>query len=178
MSVLSIPHQGKKVNFFRVCYYKYVTIFSKIITGEEPSYPVWEDDSFLAFLTPFPNTPGLTVVIPKENPGDYIFDISDDMYVEFLKATKTVARILEKALNVKRVALVFEGTGVAHVHAKLYPLYGKFADKTNMWSDHVEFTDTYRKYLTTVEGPLMSAEKLKEIQTKIVQAQKQGDLPT
>jgi hypothetical protein len=32
------------------------TLFDKIIRNEIPSYKVWEDDHFLAFLTPFPNT--------------------------------------------------------------------------------------------------------------------------
>ena len=48
------------------------TLFDKIISGEIPSYKVWEDDKHLAFLTPFPNTPGLTVLIPKKNPGDIV----------------------------------------------------------------------------------------------------------
>ena len=115
------------------------TIFDKLIAGEIKSWVVWEDDEFMAFLTPFPNTPGLTIVIPKKNPGDYVFDLSDDKYCEFLKVVKKVGKILQNALNVKRVALVFEGTGVAHVHAKLYPLYGKLAEQTNVWSKHKEF---------------------------------------
>src|SRR5579863_5025154 len=101
------------------------TIFDKIVRGEIESYKVWEDERHLAFLTPFPNTAGLTVVIPKTNHGDYIFHLTDEQYVELLGATRQVALLLEKALEVKRVALVFEGTGVAYIHAKLYPLYGK-----------------------------------------------------
>ena len=41
------------------------TIFDKIVRGEMESYKVWEDNKHLAFLTPFPNTPGFTVLIPK-----------------------------------------------------------------------------------------------------------------
>ena len=43
------------------------TIFDKIIKGEIKSWKVWEDSNYLAFLTPFPNTPGLTIVIPNTN---------------------------------------------------------------------------------------------------------------
>jgi len=43
------------------------------------SWKVWEDEKFLAFLTPFPNTPGFTVVIPKQNPGDYVFSLDDEI---------------------------------------------------------------------------------------------------
>jgi histidine triad (HIT) family protein len=147
------------------------TIFDKIVRGEMESYKVWEDERYLAFLTPFPNTPGYTVVIPKTNPGDYIFSLSDENYVDLIKATKTVAMILEKALDVSRVALVFEGTGVAYVHAKLIPLHGKLAAETNVWSDHTEFNNEYRGYITTAEGPKMSDEELKKIQAKIAAVQ-------
>lgn len=144
------------------------TLFDKIIRDEIPNYKVWEDDKFLAFLTPFPNTPGLTVVIPKENPSDYVFNLDGDLYIDFLKATKTVANRLERALGVKRVALVFEGTGVAHVHAKLYPLYGELASQTDVWSDTTEFVEEYRGWITTLEGPHMDESRLKEIQSRII----------
>lgn len=150
------------------------TIFGKIVRNEIPSYKVWEDSDFLAFLTPFPNTPGLTVIIPKVNPGDYVFDLYDELYAQFLLATKKVAKILEVALGVKRVALVFEGTGVAHVHAKLYPLYGELASQTDVWSDHTEFTEECKGYFSTVEGPQMDEARLKEIQQKILAAQQKG----
>lgn len=148
------------------------TIFNKILSGEEKAWKVWEDDNFLAFLTPFPNTPGFTVVIPKTNPGDYVFSLSENQYLEFMKAVKTVANILEKAFDTPRVALVFEGTGVAHVHAKLIPLHGKLAGETNVWSPQREFNEEYRGWLTTAEGPRMSDERLDEIRAKILNAQK------
>lgn len=143
------------------------TIFDKIVRGEMASYTVWEDDKHLAFLTPFPNTPGFTVVIPKTNVGDYVFTIDDKAYTELLQATKTVARLLEKALDVPRVALVFEGTGVAYVHAKLIPLHGKLGGETNVWSSQKEFVEQYRGWITTMEGPEMPEEQLKKIQAKI-----------
>ncbi len=147
------------------------TIFDQIVSGEMKSWQVWEDDKFLAFLTPFPNTPGFTVVIPKQNPGDYVFLLDDTLYVEFMEAVKTVANILEKAFDTSRVALIFEGTGVAHVHAKLIPLHGQLADETGVWSPHQEFNEEYQGWLTTAEGPKMSDERLDEIQAKIRSAQ-------
>jgi histidine triad (HIT) family protein len=148
------------------------TIFTKVINDEIPNYKVWENDEFLAFLTPYPNTPGLTVVIPKQNPGDYVFEIDDELYTRFLLATKKVAEIIKVALGVARVALVFEGTGVAHVHAKLYPLHGPLASQTDVWSAHTEFSEEYKGHFSTVEGPEMSDSRLKEIQQKILNVQK------
>lgn len=143
------------------------TIFDKIISKEIPSYIVWEDAKHLAFLTPFPNTPGFTVVIPKMNPGDYVFSIDDTVYTELMEATKTVAKLLEKALGVSRVALVFEGTGVPHVHSKLIPLHGELSAETDVWSDRTSFTEAYVGYLTTTEGPRMEDSRLREIQAQI-----------
>lgn len=147
------------------------TIFDKIVRREIDSHIVWEDEGFIAFLTPFPNTPGFTVVIPKTNKGDYIFNLDDDSYSDLMVATKKVANILERALNVKRVALVFEGTGVAYVHAKLIPLYGPLADETDVWSATTEYAEEYRGYITTLEGPKMDEIVLDEIQSKILAVQ-------
>ncbi|MGY4893607.1 MAG: HIT family protein [Candidatus Saccharimonadota bacterium] len=146
------------------------TIFDKIVRGEIESRVVWEDDGHMAFLTPFPNTPGLTVVIPKKNIGDYVFSLSDDDYTALQLAIKKVAAILERAFDVSRVAMVFEGTGVAYVHAKLYPLHGPVADQTEVWSETKEFVEEYRGWITTLEGPKMDDARLDEIQAKIIAA--------
>lgn len=149
------------------------TIFDKIVRGEMKSWKVWEDENHVAFLTPFPNTPGLTVLIPKENKGDYIFNLDDNDYASLLKAAKKVSKILEKAFQTSRVAMVFEGTGVAYVHAKLYPLHGRLASETSIWSNHQEFYKEYIGYITTVEGPMMSEKELDAVQQKILQAAKE-----
>lgn len=146
------------------------TLFDKIVDGEIPSFKVWEDDSYLAFLTPFPNTPGFTVVIPKKNPGAYLFDLDNATIDDLMKASKKVAKLIEKALGVKRVALVFEGTGVAYVHAKLIPLHGKLGGETGVWSHHQEFHPEYSGYITTTEGPRMNDDELSNIQQKIQKA--------
>ena len=143
------------------------TIFDKIIRKEIPSYDVWEDENYLAFLTPFPNTPGVTVVIPKTNPGDNIFQIKDDQYIGLLEASKKVAKMLEESLSVARVAMVVEGTGVPYVHIKLYPLYGEKAEDFGVDNLNTEFTEEYRGWLTTMEGPKMDESRLMEIQSKI-----------
>jgi len=146
------------------------TIFDQIVSGEMKSWTVWQDDNYIAFLTPFPNTPGFTVVIPKVNQGDYVFGLAADHYTGLMEATKTVAKLLETALGVSRVALVFEGTGVAHVHAKLIPLHGELADQTDVWSKHKEFNPEYVGHVTTAEGPKMDDAELDAIQAQIVRA--------
>ncbi len=143
------------------------TIFDKIISGEISSYKIWESETHLAFLTPFPNTPGAAVVIPKKNIGDNVLDAGTSDYSALLLAAKEVANLLEKRLEVSRVALVIEGTGVPYAHVKLFPLHGELADKTDISLGETTFSEDYLGYLTTIEGPPMEATRLKEIQKKI-----------
>jgi histidine triad (HIT) family protein len=147
------------------------TIFDKIVNDEMKSWKVWEDDDYLAFLTPFPNTPGFTVVIPKNNPGDNVFHIDDEVYHGLMDATKKVANILEKAFNVQRVAMIFEGEAVPHVHAKLMPMHG-LGEPFQETKPEPKFHEQYPGYLTSLEGPKMDDETLNNIQAKILGVQK------
>jgi histidine triad (HIT) family protein len=147
------------------------TLFDKIVSGDTPAYKIWEDDKFLAFLTPFANTPGFTVVVPKVNPGDNYLQVEDKIYSETLLVAKKVAQLLQKAFEVKRVGLVIEGEGVPHLHVKLIPMHGQ-QDQTGSHASHTEFYDIYPGYLTTIEGPKMSDEELQNIQQKIQKAAK------
>lgn len=142
------------------------TLFDKIVAREIPAYIVWEDDAYCAFLTPFANTPGVTVVVPKQNPGDYIFDLDDNQISGLMAAAKKVAKAIEKVLQVERVAVVFEGEAVPHVHAKLYPMHGLERDRSNFPKQEL-FMTQYPGYITTIEGPKMDDAQLTEIQQKI-----------
>lgn len=142
------------------------TIFDKILRKEIPSWIVWEDDNHVAFLTPFPNTPGVTIVIPRINPGDYIFDVSDEVYMELMQAAKTVAKGLEKAFNTK-IALIFEGTGVPYLHAKLYPMHNVYNFDESKLPDKPVFFEDYPGYLITQSGPMMPDNQLNDLKQSI-----------
>lgn len=142
------------------------TLFDKIIDGEIPSWKVWEDANYFAFLTPFPNTPGVTIVVSKKNPGDYVFNLEDEALASLMIAAKKTAKLLEKALEVQRVAVVFEGEAVPHVHVKLYPMHNFAADRSD-FPKNSAFFPAYPGFISSVEGPRMSDEQLNEIQKKI-----------
>lgn len=142
------------------------TLFDKIIAGEIPAYIVWQDQQFVAFLTPFANTPGVTVVVPKQNPGDYIFDLDDNAIAALMVAAKKVAKLLEKALSVERIAAVFEGEAIPHVHVKLYPMHQADGDRSTFPKQSV-FFPAYPGFISTIEGPRMDDSKLQEIQQRI-----------
>ncbi|EKE18545.1 MAG: hypothetical protein ACD_9C00301G0007, partial [uncultured bacterium] len=50
-------------------------VFCEIVSGNMPCHKVWEDENFLAFLSIFPNTEGVTVIIPKKHYSSYVFDL-------------------------------------------------------------------------------------------------------
>ena len=99
------------------------TIFSKIVSGEIPSYKVAEDDRFLAFLDINPLAKGHTLVIPKKE-TDYIFDIEDKEYQELFLFAKKVAKSIGKCNQCERVGVAVIGLEVAHAHIHLVPING------------------------------------------------------
>jgi len=83
-------------------------------------------------------------------------------------ATKKVAKILEKGLKVKRVAMVMEGMGVNHAHLKLYPLYGLNKKFEEITSKKRIFFDSYQGYISTQLGPQADLKKLKKMAKKLI----------
>lgn len=98
-----------------------MSIFTKIISGEIPSYKVAENDDFIAFLDINPNAKGHTLVVPKKEENK-IFDLSRDAYRKLMDFSYTVAEALEKAVPCKRVGMSIIGLEVPHVHVHLIPL--------------------------------------------------------
>ena len=67
------------------------TIFDKIISGEIPSYKVYEDDHCLAFLDIHPCVKGHTLVIPKTS-GATVFEQEDEILQSLIIATKKTSQ--------------------------------------------------------------------------------------
>jgi len=140
-------------------------IFCKISKGEIPSYKIWEDDKFFAILDIFPNTKGMTLVIPKEHFDSYAFDMTEEVYTEFMLAARKVGILLDEKLKVQRTALVMEGMGVNHAHIKLYPLHGLGEGYTAMVPEGNVYLEKYEGYLTTKLGPKAKDNLMKEIKS-------------
>ncbi|MCX8178713.1 MAG: HIT domain-containing protein [Candidatus Aenigmarchaeota archaeon] len=142
-------------------------IFCRIVKGYEESAKIWEDDDFLAILDVMPNTKGMTLLITKKHYDSYVFDMDDEFYKKYMAAAKKVAKILEKGLKVKRVAMVIEGMGINHSHIKLYPLHGLKEKFTEMWTKEKVWFDKYPGYITTHTGHRVEVKKLKKLAEKI-----------
>lgn len=130
-------------------------VFCQIINGESPAHIYWEDDKHLAFLSIYPNTLGTTVVIPKLHHASYAFDSPDKVLSELVLAAKRVAAILDATLEgVGRTAMIFEGYGVDHLHAKLFPMHGTGNDSqfSRISSGIDIYFDQYKGYISSHDG--------------------------
>ena len=117
------------------------SVFTKIITGEIPSYKVAETDQFLAFLDINPNSEGHTLCIPKEE-ADKIFELDPEIYTGLMEFSRKVAIALEKTVSCKRIGMAVVGLEVPHVHVHLIPLNSMkdmdFGNKLNFTNDRMQ----------------------------------------
>ena len=140
-------------------------LFCDISQKKIKSYTIWEDSDYMAFLSIFPNTDGLTVVIPKQHRNSYIFDNSNEDIANIMIASKEVGKIIQSKLkNVGRVGVIFEGMGVNHLHSKLIPMYNISSEKWEKKARMIETKfDSYPGYLSSHDSFLESDEKLESI---------------
>ena len=97
------------------------SIFSKIVSGEIPSFKVAETVQYLAFLDVNPLTEGHVLVIPKKE-VDYIFDMDSESYVGLMMFAQVVAIGLKKAIPCLRIGVSVIGLEVPHAHIHLIPI--------------------------------------------------------
>jgi histidine triad (HIT) family protein len=98
-----------------------VTIFSKIISGEIPSYKIAENERFFSFLDIHPLREGHTLVVPKLE-VDRFFDVPDEYLAGLLLFAKPIALAIEKAFDCNRCGLSVVGLEVPHAHLHLIPI--------------------------------------------------------
>ncbi|GKZ19081.1 hypothetical protein AbraIFM66951_010342 [Aspergillus brasiliensis] len=132
-------------------------LFANIIRGtEHPQWRIWEDESHVAFLTPYPNTPGFTVLVPRVHLGSDIFGLGEEDFTALMGAAYTVGRVLMEALGVGRCGMVFEGLEVDYAHVKLVPVYGEEEDDDHEGGGKREvFREVYQGYVSSLPGPVV-----------------------
>ena len=97
------------------------TLFSKIISGEIPSYKVAENNLCFAFLDINPNTRGHVLCVPKKT-VDKLFDLPEKEYLELMSFSRRLALAIKKVIPCNRVAMSVIGLEVPHAHVHLIPL--------------------------------------------------------
>jgi histidine triad (HIT) family protein len=128
-----------------------MTIFSKIIAGEIPSYKIAENDKFFAFLDIFPLREGHVLVIPKKE-TDNLFDLPEDFLSEILVFARPIAKAIEKSFKCDRCGISVIGLEVPHAHMHLIPINS---------SNDLNFTQP---------KPKAADADLKRVQQKILEA--------
>ena len=98
------------------------TIFTRIASGEIPSYKVAENEDYYAFLDIAPMAKGHTLVIPKKTEEDYIFNLDQNTYAGLCEFARKVAKAIEAAVPCKRVGVAVLGMEGPHTHIHLVPL--------------------------------------------------------
>jgi len=126
-----------------------MTIFSKIIAGEIPSYKIAENDKFFAFLDIFPLREGHVLVVPKTE-TDNLFDLPQEYLAEMLVFARPIAKAIEKAFDCNRCGISVIGLEVPHAHIHLVPINS---------ANDLNFTNPKLK---------LSPEEMKRVQQKIV----------
>ncbi len=126
-----------------------MTLFSKIIAGEIPSYRIAENEKFFAFLDIFPLREGHVLVIPKTE-TDKFFDLDESFLSEMLVFDRPIAKAIEKAFRCNRCGISVVGIEVPHAHMHLIPINS---------ANDLNFTQPKMK---------LTEEELKAIQEKIL----------
>ena len=126
-----------------------MSIFSKIISGEIPSYKIKEDEHFLAFLDVFPLVKGHVLVVPKIE-VDKMFDLPEEYLSRILAFAKAIAAAIEASFDCRRCGISVIGLEVPHAHMHLVPMNS---------ADDLNFTREKLK---------VDADEMKEIQGRIV----------
>ncbi len=98
-----------------------MTIFSKIIAGEIPSYKIAENEHCYAFLDIFPLVEGHTLVIPKIE-VDNLFDLPPAYLSGLVLFAQPIAKAIERSFNCNRCGLSVVGLEVPHAHIHLIPI--------------------------------------------------------
>jgi histidine triad (HIT) family protein len=126
-----------------------MTVFSRIIAGEIPSYKIAENEKFFAFLDIYPLREGHTLVVPKTE-VDNLFDLPQEYLQEMLVFAQPIAKAIEKAFRCNRCGISVIGLEVPHAHMHLIPINS---------SNDLNFTQS---------KPKASDDSLKKVQEKIL----------
>jgi histidine triad (HIT) family protein len=114
-----------------------MTLFSKIIAGEIPSYKIAENEKFFAFLDIFPMVKGHVLVVPKIE-KDQFFDLSADYLAEILLFSRPIAKAIERAFECNRCGISVMGLEVPHAHLHLVPI--NIADDLNFTREKLKLS--------------------------------------
>lgn len=103
-------------------------IFCKIVNGEIPSYKVYEDENFFAFLDIHPQSPGHVQVIPKKHyrwvwdlPSEALAKEGEPTTGEYFEVVQKIAIAQQKAFDTEWILSKIIGDEAPHAHIWVFP---------------------------------------------------------
>lgn len=93
-------------------------IFCKIVAGQIPSYKIYEDEKYLAFLDVFPRASGQMLVIPKQH-VEWVWDVPN--LGEYYELVGRIARHAREVSGGEPVRQMVYGFQVPHAHIQVRP---------------------------------------------------------
>ena len=112
------------------------SIFTKIINGEIPSFKIYEDEEFLAFLDIFPLATGHTLVIPKKH-YRWVWDTPHTG--EYFEIVKKIALAEQRAFGTELIRSQIYGEEVPHAHIWVWPHEAK--GNKNNFEEEIKITN-------------------------------------
>lgn len=95
-------------------------IFCKIVSGDIPSYKVYDDKDFLGFLDIRPLNPGNSLLIPKEH-YRWVYDVPN--FGEYWEVAKKVGLATQEVVESHSINFLTLGYEVEHAHIRIIPRF-------------------------------------------------------
>ena len=95
-------------------------VFCSIVDGRLPTFKVYEDEEYLAFLDIRPLNPGHTLVVPKLH---YKWTYEVPRYGEYFEVVKKVGLAILSALGAESFSVVTLGHEIPHAHVWIVPRF-------------------------------------------------------
>jgi histidine triad (HIT) family protein len=99
-------------------------VFCRIARREIAAHIVHEDDRLIAFLDRGPIRPGHTQIVPRDH-FPYFDEAPSEVVCAIAQMGQKIARALKRLYRVPRVAFLFTGADIDHVHAHVVPMLEK-----------------------------------------------------
>ena len=106
-----------------------MTVFSKIISGEIPSAPVWEDEHVFAFMDAGQVNPG-HVIVALKRPAETLLETTDEEAAELFRAARRIALAVDAAFEPDGLTIIQANRPagwqtVPHVHLHVLPRHAE-----------------------------------------------------
>lgn len=128
-------------------------VFCRIVSGEIPSYKLYEDEDFMSFLDVNPIRLGHTLLITKKHYKN-IYEMPEDLYNRFFLKAKELSLFIQDVTMSDRVGLVVAGLDIDHVHIHLLPI--NEIDDLDFKNQHKEKPEYLAKIAKDIKIALMS----------------------